>query len=148
VERWEANHSVPARQQIAAQVTPAAGASWVASRVTAAGPITKQTSSAIDSTENAVCSRGDPASSADQRARAIGPSCGIVEPPATPAANSVQSGPCHCTAATSPATESAKITQIGTSTRCWPSRSVSRPNCGAQAALPSAAAADTVPASA
>ena len=147
VARWAANHSVPARQQIAAVATPAAGCTWVASRVTAAGPTMKQSSSAIDSIEKAVCSREVPASSTDQRARAIGPSCGMVAPPTIPNPNSVQSGNPSWTAATSPATDNAKITQIGTSTRCCPSRSTSRPSCGAQNALPSALTADTVPAS-
>ncbi len=81
VDRWDANHSDPSRAHNAAHATPAAGCTWVASTVTAAGPITKHTSSATDSTENAVCSRGDPASRADQRARAIGPVCGMVAPP-------------------------------------------------------------------
>src|ERR1700733_13493797 len=68
VARWAANHSVPPRQQIAAVTTPAAGCSWVASRVTEAGPTMKQSSSAIDSMEKAVCNRDVPASSTDQRA--------------------------------------------------------------------------------
>src|ERR1700722_15174406 len=71
VARWAANHRVPPRQQIAAVATPAAGCTWVASRVTAGGPTMKQSSSAIDSIEKAVCSREVPASSTDQRARAI-----------------------------------------------------------------------------
>jgi len=126
--------------------TPAAGYSWVASTATAAGPMTKHSSSATDSTENAVCSRGDPASRADQRARAIGPVCGMAAPPAMPQANSVQSGARSATAAESPATDSAKVTHTGMSTRCWPSRSTSRPSCGAHAAPPSDPAADTLPA--
>ncbi len=52
----------------------------------------KQSSSAIDSIEKAVCSREVPASSTAQRARAIGPSCGIVAPPTIPHANRVQTG--------------------------------------------------------
>ena len=146
VARCDANHSDPARQLAAARVTPAAGCSWVTSTVTAAGPITKHSSSATDSTENAACSRGDPVSSTDQRARAIGPSCGMAAPPALPAANSVQSGARSCTAATRPATDSAKIRQAGTSTRCCPILSVSLPSCGAQTALASAEAAATLPA--
>jgi len=128
VDRWDANHSDPPSAHRAAQVTPAAGCTWVASRVTAAGPTTKHSSSATDSTENAVCSRGDPARSTDQRARAIGPVCGIVAPPAMPQRNSVQSGARRTTAATSPATDRAKITHTGMSTRCWPSRSTRRPS--------------------
>src|SRR5580700_3335355 len=53
VDRCEANHSDPPRAHRAAHVTPAAGCTWVASRVTAAGPTTKHSSSATDSTENA-----------------------------------------------------------------------------------------------
>ena len=37
-------------------------------------------------------SRGDPASRTDQRARAIGPVCGMVAPPAMPQANSTHTG--------------------------------------------------------
>jgi hypothetical protein len=148
VDRCAANHSDPPTAHRAAHVTPAAGCTWVASRVTAAGPITKHNSSATDSTENAVCSRGgDPASRADQRARAIGPVCGMVAPPVMPHRNSVQSGARSVTASTRPATDRAKVTHTGTSTRCWPSRSVSRPSCGAQIAPPIDPAADTVPAS-
>jgi len=146
VERCEANHSEPTRAHRAAHVTPAAGCTWVASRVTAAGPTTKQSSSATDSTENAVCSRGDPARRTDQRARAIGPVCGIVAPPAMPQRNSVQSGAWSVTAATRPDTARAKVTHTGMSTRCWPSRSTRRPSCGAQTAPPIAPAAETVPA--
>ena len=146
VDRCDANQSDPRRAHTAAHATPAAGCTWVASRVTAAGPITKHSSSATDSSENAVCRRGDPASRTDQRARAIGPVCGMVAPPAMPHRNSVQSGARSVTAATRPATDRAKITPTGTSTRCWPTRSVSRPNCGAQIAPPIDPAADTVPA--
>ena len=127
-------------------MTPAAGCTWVASSVTVAGPSTKHTSSATDSRENAVCSRGDPASSTLHRARAIGPSAGIVAPPSAPGTNSAQSGARSCTAATSPATEAAKTKHSGISTRCWPCRSTRRPICGAQNAPASDPAADTVPA--
>ena len=146
VDRCAANHSDPRSAHRAAQVTPAAGCTWVASRVTAAGPITKHSSSATDSSENAVCSRGDPASRTDQRARAIGPVCGMAAPPAMPHRNSVQTGARSVTAAASPATDRAKVTHTGMSTRCWPSRSVSRPSCGAQIAPPIDPAADTLPA--
>src|SRR5579864_6425929 len=54
VRRSAANHKVPARQSSAAVPTPAAGNTSVASNVTAAGPITKHSSSATDSKENAV----------------------------------------------------------------------------------------------
>ena len=50
------------------------------------------------------------------------------------------------TAATRPATDRAKITHTGMSTRCWPSRSTSRPSCGAQTAPPIDPAAETLPA--
>ncbi len=146
MDRWEANHSDPASAHSAAVPIPAAGYTSVASRVTAAGPITKHSSSATDSTENAVCSRGDPASRADQRARAIGPVCGIVAPPAMPHRNSVQSGACSTTAVPRPATDSVKTRHSAISTRRWPSRSTRRPSCGAHAAPPSDPAADTLPA--
>src|SRR6185437_14485336 len=147
VDRCDANHSDPSSAHKAAVPTPAAGCNWVASTVTAAGPSTKHTSSATDSSENAVCSRGDPASRTDQRARAIGPVCGMVAPPVIPHRNSVQSGACSVTAADRPATARAKVMHTGISTRCWPIRSVSRPNCGAHIAPPIDPAADTLPAS-
>ena len=106
----------------------------------------KHTSSATDSRENAVCSRGDPASSALHRARAMGPSAGIAAPPSAPVANSVQSGAPVCTATTSPATEMTKIRHRGTSTRCWPWRSTRRAIRGEQSAPASDPAADTLPA--
>ena len=146
VDRCDANHSDPRRAHKAAHATPAVGCAWVASTVTAAGPITKHTSSATDSIENAVCRRGDPARRTDQRARAIGPVCGMVAPPMMLHRNSVQSGAWSMTAATRPATDRAKVTHTGTSTRCWPSRSTRRPSCGAQIAPPIAPAAETVPA--
>src|SRR5690242_11846801 len=147
VDRCDANHSDPSSAHKAADPTPAAGCTWVASTVTAAGPTTKHTSSATDSSENAVCSRGDPASRTDQRARAIGPVCGMVAPPVMPHRNNVQSGACSVTAADRPATARAKVMHTGISTRCWPIRSVSRPNCGAHIAPPIDPAADTLPAS-
>jgi hypothetical protein len=137
---------VPIRQAAAAAATPAAGCTWVASTVTAAGPTTKHSSSATDSRENAVCSRGEPASSTLHRARAIGPSAGMVAPPSAPGRNSAQSGARSCTAATSAATETAKTTHSGTSTRRWPRLSASRAICGAPAAPASEPAADTLPA--
>ncbi len=146
VDRWDANHSDPSRAHSAAHPTPAAGCTWVASKVTAAGPITKHSSSATDSTENAVCSRGESPSKTDQRARAIGPVCGMVAPPMMPHRNNVQSGARSVTAAIRPTTDTAKITHTGISTRCWPSRSVRRPSCGAQIAKPTAPEAETVPA--
>ena len=146
VVRCAANHRLPPTHNTAAAVTPAAGCTWVASRVTRAGPSTKHTSSATDSRENAVCSRGDPASSTLHRARAIGPSAGIVAPPSAPRTNSAQSGACSCTATTSPATEAAKTRHRGISTRCWPWRSTRRPSCGEQTAPASDPAADTLPA--
>src|SRR6201996_1285096 len=118
VDRCAANHSDPQKAHRAAHVTPAAGCTWVASRVTAAGPITKHSSSATDSSENAVCSRGDPASRTDQRARAIGPVCGMVAPPTMPHRNSVQTGACSMTAATMPTTARVNVTLTGTSTGC------------------------------
>jgi len=148
VVRCAANHRLPPTHNTAAAVTPAAGCTWVASRVTRAGPSTKHTSSATDSRENAVCSRGESASSALHRARAIGPSAGIAAPPSAPATNSAQSGAPACTATTSPATETAKMRHSGISTRCWPCRSTRRPICGEQSAPASDPAADTLPATA
>ncbi len=56
----------------------------MASSVTAAGPSTKQTSSATDSKENAVCSRGEPSSRALQRARTMVPRDGMAAPAIAP----------------------------------------------------------------
>src|ERR1700733_5141036 len=60
VRRCAANSSVPATHATMATPTPAAGYTSVASSVTTAGPITKIVSSATDSSENAVGSRGEP----------------------------------------------------------------------------------------
>src|SRR3954451_10508657 len=67
VPRCAANHAVPTTHSTAATPTPEAGATSVASSVTAAGPRMKHSSSATDSKENAACSRGEPASRTLQR---------------------------------------------------------------------------------
>ena len=130
VRRWAANHKVPARHSSTATPTPAAGNTSVASSVTAAGPITKHTSSATDSKENAVCSRGEPASSALHRARTMVPSDGMAAPAITPGANQAQAGRPASTAATSAAVAAVNTASSGRSTRRWPRASTSRPICG------------------
>jgi hypothetical protein len=106
----------------------------------------KHTSSATDSSENAVCSLGESASSALHRARAIGPSVGIVAPPTMPVTKSAQSGARTCTATISPVTLATKTVTIGIKTLRCPRVSTSRAICGAQAASASEPAADTLPA--
>jgi hypothetical protein len=106
----------------------------------------KHTSSATDSRENAVCSRGESPSSALHRVRTIGPSGGMVAPPRIPGRNSTQSGARSCTARISPATLTTKTATSGNSTRCCPRVSTRRAICGAQTAQPIEPAADTLPA--
>jgi hypothetical protein len=120
VSRWAASHRVPARHSSAAMPTPAAGYTSVASRVTAAGPSTKHTSSATDSSENAVCSRGEPASSVLHRLRTMVPSDGMAAPAMAPGTNQAQSGRCASTAAISKAVATVNTVTSGSSTRRWP----------------------------
>jgi hypothetical protein len=50
------------------------------------------TSSATDSSENAACSSGEPASSALHRARTMEPTDGVAAPATTPVTSSAQVG--------------------------------------------------------
>ena len=101
VPRWAANHSVPSTHSRAATPTPEAGETSVASSVTAAGPMTKHSSSATDSKENAACSRGEPASRTLQRARTMVPRDGMVAPAIAPGTKKAQVGSRSSTAAMS-----------------------------------------------
>ena len=69
----------------------------MASSVTAAGPMTKHSSSATDSKENAACSRGEPASRTLHRARTMVPSDGMVAPATAPETKNAQVGACSST---------------------------------------------------
>src|ERR1019366_5661450 len=98
VPRWAANQRVPATHSSAATPTPDAGKTSVASNVTAAGPITKQSSSATDSKLKAACRLGEPASRTLHRARTIVPRDGMAEPATAPGTKNVQVGSRSCTA--------------------------------------------------
>ncbi len=130
VLRCAANHSVPARHRTAAVPTPAAGNTSVASRVTAAGPTTKQNSSATDSKENAACSRGEPASRTLHRARTKVPSEGMVAPAIAPGMKNAQVGSRNCTVTIRAEVAAAKTASSGSSTRRWPVASTSRASRG------------------
>jgi hypothetical protein len=117
VPRWAANQSVPATHSRAATPTPEAGKTSVASSVTAAGPITKQSSSATDSKLKAACSLGEPASRTLQRVRTIVPRDGMAEPAIAPGAKNAQVGRCSSTAAISAAVARANTVSKGSSTR-------------------------------
>ena len=117
-----------------ATATPAAGWTWVASKVTTAGPMTKIVSSRTDSSENAACSSGEPPSSALQRARTIEPSDGIEAPATAPVTRSVQTGARNSAQQMSATVLPAKKITSGRSTRRCPNRSASLAACGAQTA--------------
>src|SRR6266566_194093 len=146
VARCAANSSVPARHVAAATARPEAGYTSVANRVTSTGPATKITSSATDSSENAACSRDEPASSALHRARTIEPSCGVAAPATPLAATSAQAGARACAPAMSAAVAAANTSISGRSTARWPARSASRATSGDTSAYPAAPAAATTPA--
>jgi hypothetical protein len=130
VLRCAANHSVPARHRTAAVPTPAAGNTSVASKVTAAGPRTKQNSSATDSKENAACSRGEPASRTLHRARTKVPSEGMVAPAIAPGMKNAQVGSRNSTVTIRAAVAAANTASSGSSTRRWPVVSTSRASRG------------------
>ena len=89
----------------------------MASSVTAAGPMTKHSSSATDSKENAACSRGEPASRALHRARTMVPSDGMVAPAIAPGTKNAQVGSCSSTATISAAVATENTASSGSSTR-------------------------------
>ena len=117
VLRSATNQRVPPRHSSAATPTPAAGNTSVASSVTAAGPMTKHSSSATDSKENAACSRGEPASRTLHRARTMVPSDGMVAPAIAPGTKNAQVGSCSSTAAISAAVAAENTVSSGSSTR-------------------------------
>ena len=117
VPRSAANHSVPTRHSTAATPTPEAGKTSVASSVTAAGPTMKHSSSATDSKENAVCSRGEPASRTLQRVRTIAPSDGMADPATAPGTKNAQVGSLSSTATMSSAVATVNTTSSGIRTR-------------------------------
>jgi len=146
VPRWAANQSVPATHNSAATPTPAAGKTSVASSVTAAGPITKHSSSATDSKLKAACSRDEPASRTLHRARTMVPRDGMVAPAIAPGTKNAQVGSRNCTAAISAAVARANTVRPGSSTRRWPRASTRREIRGVENAKPREPAADTAPA--
>ena len=117
VLRSATNHRVPPRHSRAATPTPAAGNTSVASRVTAAGPMTKHSSSATDSNENAACSRGEPASRTLHRARTIVPSDGMVAPATAPETKKAQVGACSSTVTIRAAVATVNTVSTGSRTR-------------------------------
>src|SRR5579859_1809640 len=146
VRRSAANHNVPARHSSAATPTPAAGNTWVASSVTAAGPTMKHSSSATDSKEKAACSRGVPASRALHRTRTMAPS-DVMDPPAmAPGAKKTQVGAFSRTAAIRAAVEVVNTASSTSSTGRWPRASASRAINGEENAYASDPDADMAPA--
>jgi hypothetical protein len=101
----------------------------------------KMISSATDSSENAVCSRTVPASSALHRALTIGPMEGMVAPASRLETTTTASGARTSASTISAAVAAANTITCGRSTRRCPW------NCGAPAAYPTDPAAATTPAS-
>src|SRR5579862_4616270 len=140
VRRSAANHRVPARHSSAATPTPAAGS------VTAAGPTTKQNSSATDSKENAACRRGEPASRTLHRTRTMAVRDGMEPPAMAPGAKNTQVGAFSSTAAISAAVAAPNTASVTSRTGRWPRESASRAVSGEENAYASDPAADTAPA--
>ncbi len=132
--RWAANQRVPATHSSAANPTPAAGKTSVASSVTAAGPITKQSSSATDSKLKAACRLGEPASRTLHLALTIVPRDGMAAPATAPGRKNAQVGRPSCTAMMSAAVATANNASKGSSTRRWPRASTRRAMRGAESA--------------
>ncbi len=124
VPRCIANSSVPMMQSAAAAPMPEAGATWVASSVTSAGPMTKMSSSFTDSRANAVCSRrwSDP-TSALHRVRTMLPTEGIDAPAMIPVVSSVHSGARSSAHAMNAEELSANTPAWASRIWRWPSRS-------------------------
>ncbi len=106
----------------------------MASSVTAAGPITKHSSSATDSNANAACKLGEPASRTLHRARTMVPSDGMAAPAIAPGTKYTQAGRPASTAAIRATVATANTASSGSSTRRWPLVSTSRAIRGEQTA--------------
>ncbi len=116
------------------------------SAVASTGPITKVNSSVTDSKAAAVDMSGEPSSLFAQRARTIGPICGVDAPAGTAATSSAHSGACDSASTVSSEIAAACTTTPGISTAACPKRSASLPLCGAKSAIATPAVAETVPA--
>ena len=88
--------------------------------------MTKHSSSATDSKENAACSRGEPASRTLQRARTIVPRDGMAAPAIAPGTKKAQVGRPSSTATMSAAVAAMNTVSRGSRTRRWPRESVRR----------------------
>ena len=77
----------------------------------------KHSSSATDSKENAVCSRGEPASRTLQRVRTIAPSDGMADPATAPGRKNAQVGSLSSTATMSSAVATVNTMSSGIRTR-------------------------------
>ncbi len=148
VRRCAASSSVPTMHSRLAVAIPEAGNSWVASRVTRAGPITKMNSSLTDSRANAVCSRcASPSTSVLHLVRTMVPIEGMDAPASRPVTSSVQNGAPSSAKLMKTTLLRAKTAACTKSTRRWPSRSARVAITGLSTAYPTAPAAATVPAS-
>lgn len=122
------------------------------SAVASTGPTTKVNSSVTDSKAAAVAISGEAGrpgaapSRAAQRARTIGPICGMDAPVGTAARKRAHSGASARASAVRPPTETACMRTPGRSTARWPNRSASLPLCGANSAMETPETAATAPA--
>ncbi len=132
--------------------SPAAGCTPVHSAVAITGPRTKVNSSVTDSNAAAVDISGDAGRSgvapsiAAQRARTMGPTCGIEAPVGTAAANSAHRGASASARTVRALTETAWSRTPGRRTARCPKRSASFPLCGANSAMETPETAATAPA--
>jgi hypothetical protein len=126
--------------------TPEAGSTLVASSVTTAGPATKIISSTTDSSANAECSLGEPASSVLHLALTIEPSEGIDAPATQPVSSSAHTGARNSAQVMNTIVLTAKSATSGRRTRRCPTRSARVAIRGAQTAYPMEPAPETKPA--
>lgn len=92
VPRCAANRRPPTSVRDASVTRPAAGCTPVHRAVANSGPSTNVNSSVTDSKAAAVVIRGEPWSLTPQRARTMGPICGVEAPVGTAATNRAHRG--------------------------------------------------------
>ena len=146
VRRCSRNHVPPTTVATSGTTMPAVGVTPVASRVAAAGPMMKTSSSSAASSEYAVCSAFEsPRSTYVHRARTSEPNCPLT--PATTAVTYRTGSGASATSATMSATiPVAQVASAGNIARAWPYRSTARAISGAVIAEETISTADTRPA--
>ncbi len=143
------NTSVPRTTRPQARNSAASGANSAIAAAVSSGPTVNISSTATESSANAVRRRsGRSCSSAGHSERITELSGGMVAPTSAAQATSAAAGAPARVSPTSASSDAACSSEAGTSTGRRPSRSISRPATGRPRPPPAAAAPATAPASA